>query len=222
MLPKIKDVVWRTLKAVQETQETKSNCFEVYGFDIVLDEDLEPWVIEVNLSPACEERAVWLTQMLDDSSIDLLSYLEAKILTQYPEEVWDDEKKRKREYALMNPHKTTKLLNPNSFYQENQIENTWIRLEQSIQEIKDFVSGQNTDNPNFSNKGLQFEVVGQKAYMRYEKKLDQGFRRDQSAREIQRLYRGYNGRIIYKQTMKNRNAMRIQKHVRVLLAKKQL
>ena len=121
MLPKIKDVVWRTLKAVQETQETKSNCFEVYGFDIVLDEDLEPWVIEVNLSPACEERAVWLTQMLDDSSIDLLSYLEAKILTQYPEEVWDDEKKRKREYALMNPHKTTKLLNPKSFYQDNQI-----------------------------------------------------------------------------------------------------
>ena len=67
--------------------------------------------------------------MLDDSSIDLLSYLESKILTQYPEEVWDDEKKQKREYALMNPHKTTKLLNPTSFYQENQIENTWIRLE---------------------------------------------------------------------------------------------
>ena len=57
MLPKIKDVVWRTLKAVQETQEQKNNCFEVYGFDIVLDEDLQPWVIEVNLSPACYERA---------------------------------------------------------------------------------------------------------------------------------------------------------------------
>ena len=75
MLPKIKDVVWRTLKAVQETQEQKSNCFEVYGFDIVLDEDLNPWVIEVNLSPACTERASWLTEMLNNSCLDLLSYL---------------------------------------------------------------------------------------------------------------------------------------------------
>lgn len=61
MLPKINDVVWRTLKGVQENFEQKSNTFEVYGFDIVLDEDLNPWVIEVNLSPACNERTEWLT-----------------------------------------------------------------------------------------------------------------------------------------------------------------
>lgn len=57
MLPKINDVVWRTLKSVQENIEQKQNCFEVYGFDIVLDVELNPWVIEVNLSPACSERA---------------------------------------------------------------------------------------------------------------------------------------------------------------------
>jgi tubulin monoglycylase TTLL3/8 len=52
----------------------------VYGFDIVLDSVYEPWLIEINLSPACAERQGWLTKMLDDSAIDLLSYLEKKIL----------------------------------------------------------------------------------------------------------------------------------------------
>lgn len=76
MLPKIKDVVWRSLKALQETQEQRSNSFEIYGFDIVLDAALTPWVIEINLSPACSERADFLTQMLDDHSLDLLGYLQ--------------------------------------------------------------------------------------------------------------------------------------------------
>ena len=52
--------------------ESRPNTFEIYGFDIVLDERLEPWVIEVNLSPACNERTEWLTKYLDDMSMDLL------------------------------------------------------------------------------------------------------------------------------------------------------
>ena len=100
MLPKIKDIVWRTLKAIQETQEQKSNCFEVYGFDIVLDEDLNPWVIEVNLSPACAERAPWLIEMLNNMSLDLMSYLQSKILTINPADYWDEDKQLMREHAL--------------------------------------------------------------------------------------------------------------------------
>lgn len=52
MFPKIQKVVTETLKSVKENVKHKHNCFELYGFDFVLDQELSPWLIEVNLSPA--------------------------------------------------------------------------------------------------------------------------------------------------------------------------
>jgi glutathione synthase/RimK-type ligase-like ATP-grasp enzyme len=80
MRPAIHQVVYATLKACQESMEHRSNTFEVYGFDLIVDEHLRPWVIEVNLSPACNERTDWLTKMLDDMSMDLLYHVEQKLI----------------------------------------------------------------------------------------------------------------------------------------------
>ena len=60
MWSRIYDVILKTLscgdnyviQAMKKNQMYRLNCFEVFGFDILLDSDLKPWLVEVNLSPS--------------------------------------------------------------------------------------------------------------------------------------------------------------------------
>jgi tubulin monoglycylase TTLL3/8 len=56
MIPKLAKIIKQTVYSGWDVVEHKSNSFELYGFDFVLDHKLNPWLIEVNLSPACSER----------------------------------------------------------------------------------------------------------------------------------------------------------------------
>lgn len=48
----IKELVIKSLVAVEDKMTFQPNCFEVFGFDVLIDEDLRPWLIEVNASPS--------------------------------------------------------------------------------------------------------------------------------------------------------------------------
>lgn len=41
-----------SLKACQGVIINDRHCFELYGYDVIVDADLKPWLIEVNASPS--------------------------------------------------------------------------------------------------------------------------------------------------------------------------
>jgi tubulin polyglutamylase TTLL1 len=56
-----KDIQWlviHSLKAVTSVMSNDRHCFECYGYDIIIDDSLKPWLIEVNASPSMTATTV--------------------------------------------------------------------------------------------------------------------------------------------------------------------
>eukprot|EP00928_Gymnodinium_smaydae_P100271 TRINITY_DN9803_c0_g1_i1.p1 TRINITY_DN9803_c0_g1~~TRINITY_DN9803_c0_g1_i1.p1 ORF type:complete len:501 (-),score=82.41 TRINITY_DN9803_c0_g1_i1:118-1620(-) len=77
----IESIVINSLLAVQKVMINDKHCFELYGYDILIDVDYVPWLLEVNASPSLTANTVADYEMkfglLDDvlTIIDVERYL---------------------------------------------------------------------------------------------------------------------------------------------------
>jgi len=75
----IRDVIIKTIISIEPNvvsslnnySKNRSPCFECYGFDVMLDHVLKPWIIEVNISPSLSSSSPFdksvKTQLLCDA-----------------------------------------------------------------------------------------------------------------------------------------------------------
>nr|XP_060611065.1 probable tubulin polyglutamylase TTLL2 [Anolis sagrei ordinatus] len=80
---RINHIIILTLLAIIPSVPFSSNCFELFGFDILVDEKMKPWLLEVNHSPGlrldCAIDATVKRKMVHDI-VDLLNYKESDAL----------------------------------------------------------------------------------------------------------------------------------------------
>jgi tubulin monoglycylase TTLL3/8 len=54
VVPQMKRIVRSSMMCVQDAVENRKNSCELFGYDFMIDEHYNPWLIEVNSSPACD------------------------------------------------------------------------------------------------------------------------------------------------------------------------
>ena len=66
IINKIKELISISMNAVRKklNPNDRKHCFEIFGYDFILDEDMHVWLIEVNTNPCLEESSPLLAMLI--------------------------------------------------------------------------------------------------------------------------------------------------------------
>ena len=74
MVPAMKQQIVKTIYSVRKTIDPNKRkyCFEMFGYDFIIDQDFNCWLIEVNTNPCLEESSQLLKTILPRMIEDML------------------------------------------------------------------------------------------------------------------------------------------------------
>ena len=75
IMENIKDIIKVSLLAVKNKLNPRNRqyCFEIFGYDFIIDSEFKPWLIEVNTNPCLELSSPLLSQIIPRMIEDALS-----------------------------------------------------------------------------------------------------------------------------------------------------
>ena len=112
---RIKDVCIKTLMSVEpyiisqmRTTKHRNCCYEVYGFDVLVDANLKPWLLEVNVAPSLSSSSPFDKQVKSMLLSDTFHLLGFSVFDR--KQLYDQKKRDKKKKALgiHNSHSTSK------------------------------------------------------------------------------------------------------------------
>jgi len=71
--PRMQDIAKWSLMCGAESIEHRKNSWELYGFDFMVDEDFNAWLIEINSSPACDYSTSVTERYVQKALVELLT-----------------------------------------------------------------------------------------------------------------------------------------------------
>ncbi|KAA6394327.1 MAG: putative tubulin-tyrosine ligase family protein [Streblomastix strix] len=73
--PQIKDIINSAIKCGRDGIRERKASFEIYGFDFMIDENMKPWLIEINSSPCMAHSTPIVTDLIQSAVNDTLKVL---------------------------------------------------------------------------------------------------------------------------------------------------
>jgi tubulin polyglutamylase TTLL4 len=87
------------------TTKHRSQCFEIYGFDVLIDQSLRPWLLEVNVAPSLSSSSPYDKQVKTLLLCDTLHLVGYRI---FDRKTIEDHKKKENRHRLLGFEPTKK------------------------------------------------------------------------------------------------------------------